>query len=78
MERAYASIPAASFSDSVLAALPALLAVSTLPSVTWSDWGTPERVMETLRREGLVPNWFEAPPASVSGHQTTFRLAPSA
>jgi hypothetical protein len=56
IERAYASIPAANFSDSVLAAFPSLLAVATLPPLTWSDWGTPERVLETLRHEGLVPN----------------------
>lgn len=59
IERAYSSVPAASFSDSVLAVLPSLLAVSTLPPLTWSDWGTPERVMESLRHEGLVPNWLE-------------------
>jgi mannose-1-phosphate guanylyltransferase len=59
VERAYASMPAADFSDAVLAAFPSLLAVSTLPPLTWSDWGTPERVIETMRHEGLVPNWLE-------------------
>ena len=34
---------------------PARLAVSRLPPMAWSDWGTPERVIETLRREGIAP-----------------------
>jgi mannose-1-phosphate guanylyltransferase len=59
LERAYASVSAANFSGDVLALTPSLLAVSTLPPLTWSDWGTPERVEATLRREGLVPRWLE-------------------
>jgi mannose-1-phosphate guanylyltransferase len=58
IERAYALAPTASFSQSVLASSPARLAVSQLPPVSWSDWGTPERVIATLRREGLSPAWF--------------------
>ena len=61
LARAYAEIPAADFSSCVLAAYPELLAVSRLPSLTWSDWGTPERVTETIRHEGLVPNWLDTP-----------------
>ncbi len=55
--RAYAAAPSADFSESILQAFPALLAVSALPALSWSDWGTPDRVLETLRHEGLVPNW---------------------
>jgi hypothetical protein len=77
IERAYSSVPAANFSDSVLAAFPSLLAVSTLPPLTWSDWGTPELVMATLRHEGLVPNWFEHRAPTVSVRQNT-RLETSA
>lgn len=64
IERAYRSIPEANFSDSVLAAFPSLLAVATLPVLTWSDWGTPERVLESLRHEGLAPNWRELAPTA--------------
>jgi mannose-1-phosphate guanylyltransferase len=59
IERIYASAPAANFSESVLAAFPALLAVSTLPPLTWSDWGTPERVLRTLEHQGIVPRWLQ-------------------
>ena len=63
LERAYAAAPTADFSDSVLAAFPHLLGVSTLPPLTWSDWGTPERVFESLRHEGLAPGWLDHAPA---------------
>ncbi len=59
IERAYAAAPAANFSERILQAFPALLAVSTLPAVSWSDWGTPDRVLQTLRHEGIVPSWLE-------------------
>lgn len=58
IERAYALAPAANFSQAVLAAEPARLAVSELPALHWSDWGTPERVIRTLKREGLQPRWL--------------------
>lgn len=58
IERAYALAPSANFSQSVLAASSSRLAVSQLPPVSWSDWGTPERVIETLRREGIAPGWL--------------------
>ncbi len=57
IERAYALAPTANFSRSVLAFSPGRLAVSQLPPVSWSDWGTPERVITTLRRQGLAPAW---------------------
>jgi mannose-1-phosphate guanylyltransferase len=59
IDRAYAAAPAANFSERILQAFPALLAVSTLPALSWSDWGTPDRVLQTLRHEGIVPNWVE-------------------
>lgn len=59
IERAYALAATANFSQSVLAPSPAGLAVSQLPRMTWSDWGTPERVIATLRREGIAPDWLE-------------------
>jgi mannose-1-phosphate guanylyltransferase len=57
IDRAYALAPAANFSQAVLASHRGL-AVSRLPAMGWSDWGTPERVIETLRREGLAPQWL--------------------
>jgi len=66
IERAYRSIPEANFSDSVLARFPSLLAVAALPALTWSDWGTPERVLESLRNEGLEPGWLASPLPALS------------
>ncbi len=59
IERAYALAPSANFSQSVLASSPGRLAVSQLPPMSWSDWGTPERVIETLRHEGIAPAWLQ-------------------
>jgi mannose-1-phosphate guanylyltransferase len=58
IESAYRHSPTANFSQSVLAEIPDLLAVSTLPPVGWSDWGTPDRVVETLRRARIEPDWL--------------------
>ncbi len=58
LERAYALSAPANFSQDVLAADSSRLAVSELPPLHWSDWGTPERVISTLRREGLEPQWL--------------------
>ncbi len=58
IESAYGAATAANFSKSVLASAPGRLAVSQLPPVSWSDWGTPERVMATLRRERIAPGWL--------------------
>ena len=58
IELAYRRAPAANFSQAVLAAGAARLAVSRLPALAWSDWGTPERVIATLRREGIAPAWL--------------------
>jgi mannose-1-phosphate guanylyltransferase len=58
LEHAYRLSSAANFSQAVLARSPARLAVSRLPALAWSDWGTPERVIQTLRRVGLAPAWL--------------------
>jgi mannose-1-phosphate guanylyltransferase len=49
VEREYRFAPRADFSQTILQGRPELLAVSPLPSVTWSDLGTPRMVMRTLR-----------------------------
>jgi mannose-1-phosphate guanylyltransferase len=58
IEQAYRLSGTANFSQTVLVPSPARLAVSPLPALAWSDWGTPERVIQTLRREGLAPAWL--------------------
>lgn len=58
IQQAYALAPRANFSRAVLEPCPPFLAVSELPPLTWSDWGTPERVLRTLERVGLRPSWL--------------------
>jgi mannose-1-phosphate guanylyltransferase len=61
IREAFALAPRANFSREVLERVPTGLAVSPLSSaVTWADWGTPERVIATLRRVGLRPRWLQA------------------
>lgn len=55
IQQAYALAPSASFSRAVLEACPTFLAVSRMPAITWSDWGTPERVSHSLREARIVP-----------------------
>jgi mannose-1-phosphate guanylyltransferase len=56
--RAYAEAETADFSRSVLTPSVRRLAVSQLPPVSWSDWGTPERVIASLLHQGIAPNWL--------------------
>ena len=56
---AYARIPRLDFSRGILEQQPSLLTVSRLPpSVVWSDWGTLDRVVTSLRAAGLRPPWM--------------------
>jgi mannose-1-phosphate guanylyltransferase len=70
LTQAYLLAPDANFSRAVLEPCPPDLAVSELPAdVTWSDWGTPDRVVQSLRGAGLQPAWMAclrsvAPPAA--------------
>jgi mannose-1-phosphate guanylyltransferase len=59
VHQAYALAPEGNFSRAVLERCPPRLAVSRLPAgVTWSDWGTPDRVLQSLRAAGLEPPWL--------------------
>ncbi len=60
LQQAYGLTQKASFSRSVLELCPGSLVVSRLPEILWSDWGTQERVLKSLRRVGLLPSWFDA------------------
>jgi mannose-1-phosphate guanylyltransferase len=60
IEAAYMALPNANFSQAVLDRCPPSLAVSRLPALTWCDWGTPERVLKSLRRFGVSPSWAAA------------------
>jgi hypothetical protein len=60
LHQAYALMPTASFSRSILEPAPFFLAVAELSRVTWSDLGSPRRVFETLRRVRSMPPWVSA------------------
>ncbi len=58
LRRAYAESPAVNFSSAVLERCVSALAVSELTGVTWCDWGSPRRVVRSLRSEGASPPWL--------------------
>jgi mannose-1-phosphate guanylyltransferase len=59
MAHAYAGAPKADFCQDVFQSYPSALSVSRLPQqIRWSDWGTPERVIASLRAASLAPAWL--------------------
>jgi mannose-1-phosphate guanylyltransferase len=59
MAQAYAGSLAINFSRAILEPYSSTLAVSRLPRhIRWSDWGTPERVIASLRAASLAPAWL--------------------
>ena len=59
IRRASAALPAGNFSRDILQNLTPVLAVTTLTGVTWCDWGSPRRVVESLERLGIRPSWLD-------------------
>lgn len=57
IRKLYSQIPSSNFSQEVLAAHPANLAVLPVRGVSWSDLGEPNRVMVSLARIGVQPEW---------------------
>ncbi len=57
---AYRHLPSTSFSRALLARHPEALLVLAARNVYWSDWGDPDRIVHTLRRFDLRPNWLPA------------------
>jgi hypothetical protein len=55
LRQAYLFAPAADFSRAVLESPPLPLSVAEMPTHTWCDLGTPERVAWTLRALGAPP-----------------------
>jgi mannose-1-phosphate guanylyltransferase len=58
VEQVYWSMPETNFSRDVLERSVASLLVLPIRGVRWSDWGTPERVVETLLEIGATPPWL--------------------
>jgi mannose-1-phosphate guanylyltransferase len=60
MAHAYAGAPATDFCRAILQPYSSALSVSRLPrQIRWSDWGTPERVIASLRSASLAPAWLQ-------------------
>jgi mannose-1-phosphate guanylyltransferase len=59
IRRMCAEFPRADFSKDVLERVAPRLALSTLAGVTWSDWGSPTRVVTSLARLGIRPPWLD-------------------
>lgn len=59
VHQAYALMTRASFSRDVLERYPEHLAVSPLSRVTWTDLGSPRRVLDVLARMRVRPTWAE-------------------
>jgi mannose-1-phosphate guanylyltransferase len=59
LRRAYATLPSAGFSSAVLERCAPVLAVSHLAGSGWCDWGSPRRVVRTLRQADQRPDWLE-------------------
>jgi hypothetical protein len=57
LEAAYLRAPSANFSGDVLASVPSMLAFRAAPN-DLERLGHSDRVITTLRREGLLPHWL--------------------
>ena len=55
---AYRRLPAFNFSRDVLAAEQDTLLVHPARRLTWSDWGEPARILDTVVRIGRRPSWL--------------------
>lgn len=57
LEAIYREMPAWNFSSGFLQRVPEHIAVMEMDGVLWSDWGRPERIVNTLRRIGRQPSF---------------------
>jgi mannose-1-phosphate guanylyltransferase len=55
LDAIYRVMPARNFSSGLLQQVPEHVAMIQLTGVLWSDWGKPERIIETLRKIGKQP-----------------------
>ena len=65
----YGTMPTHNFSRDVLQARPEQTAVLALHDVIWSDWGRPERILETLSAIGKEPSFARRDPVGRRPHQ---------
>ena len=65
LERVYASLPAISFARRVLTPAAGRLVTLAARGLQWSDWGSPRRVLASLRATRQEPPWLERVQARV-------------
>jgi len=65
--RLFASLAPVDFSYQVLSLSTDRLLVFRLSGVRWSDLGKPERVIETLQKAGIKPQWATSLSGAISG-----------
>jgi mannose-1-phosphate guanylyltransferase len=58
LERVYASLPPISFARRVLARAPRRLVTLAARGLQWNDWGSPRRVLASLRATRQEPPWL--------------------
>lgn len=58
LERVYAELPAISFAQRVLTRAAGCLVTLRARGLQWSDWGSPERVVASLREMDTEPPWL--------------------
>ena len=73
IRQAFALAPTSDFSRDVLAQCPASLAVSVLPPLTWSDLGTPRRVVAAAGSLTVRPIWMTAGRRTVNALTTVLQ-----
>ena len=64
LESIYRGMPTRNFSSDLLQQIPDQVGVVELRKVTWSDWGRPERILETLQTLGKSPSFPVTAPVS--------------
>jgi mannose-1-phosphate guanylyltransferase len=69
LKKAYASLPRHNFSETVLQAGLPFLSVSALPPLTWSDLGTPQRLLKLIPAVGLASPWIRGRRPSLQAAQ---------
>lgn len=77
IRQAYSLAPKSDFSRAVLERCPSCLAVSPLPPLTWSDLGTPRRVVAAASSLPVRPLWMTSGRRTVNALTAIFQSPPA-
>ncbi|MEC4674461.1 MAG: sugar phosphate nucleotidyltransferase [Nitrospirota bacterium] len=77
LDATYRVMPARNFSSGLLQQVPENIAMIELTGVLWSDWGKPERIVETLQKIGKQPAFpLGLLPGLPPVHTSRLKIAP--